>query len=236
MPETAKTADQALRVLEHVAEHGPTGPSEVARALKMHRTVVHRLLATLHQRGYVRRDERGWLPGAAVLRIARRVEPELLAAARPVLDRLASDFGETFILTIADGDDAVQIAQSVGSHHFVQVTLSPGFRHPLVMGASGRALLAFLAPEVIERVLARTDAAETLRTRLAAIRRAGHATSHDELSSGVQGVSVPVRGGDTAVASLGVVLPSARADAPDSFVAPLVKAAARIARAVARRG
>lgn len=235
MPETAKTADQALRVLEHVADHGPIGTTEVARGLRMHRTVVHRLLATLQGRGYVRRGDGGWLPGAAVLRVARRVEPELLSAARPVLEKLAAEHGETFILTIADDDEAVQIDQAVGGEHFVRVELSPGFRHPLAKGASGRALLAFLAPDAVERVVGRSDDPDALRAALAEVRRTGYATSHDELSPGVQGVSVPVKAGGVAVASLGMVFPSARAEGSAAHVAPLVRAAARIGRAVHRR-
>jgi DNA-binding IclR family transcriptional regulator len=235
MPETAKTADQALRVLEHVAEHGPIGTSEVARSLRMHRTVVHRLLATLQGRGYVRRAEGGWLPGATVLRIARRVEPELLAAARPVLERLAAEHGETAILTIADDDEAVQIDQAVGGEHFVRVELSPGFRHPLGKGASGRALLAFLPLDAIARVVARSADPPALQAALAEVRRTGYATSHDELSAGVQGVSVPVRVGGVAVASLGMVFPSTRGGEASARVAPLVRAAARIGKALYRR-
>ena len=85
MPEISKTADQALAVLEYVAEHGPIGTSDLARRLKMHRTVVHRLLATLQGRGFVRRIADGYLPGIALLKVAQYVEPELLAAARPVI-------------------------------------------------------------------------------------------------------------------------------------------------------
>ncbi|WP_423458317.1 helix-turn-helix domain-containing protein [Ottowia sp. VDI28] len=55
MTEISKTADQALVLLAYVAEHGPLGTTELARRLQMHRTVVHRLLATLQGRGFIRR-------------------------------------------------------------------------------------------------------------------------------------------------------------------------------------
>ncbi|MGE0801328.1 MAG: IclR family transcriptional regulator [Lautropia sp.] len=234
MAEISKTADQALAVLEHVAEHGPLGTSDIARRLKMHRTVVHRLLATLLARGFVRRVTDGYLPGATVLRVAQQVEPQLLAAARPVLESLARTHGETFILTIPSEDDAVQIEQAVGSHHFVRVQLARGFRHPLPEGASGRSLLAFMAPETVERITASADDPVALRRQLAVVRRDGYATSRDELSDGVLGVSAPVLVGAEAVASIGVVVPAGRADAAPAYGRMLTRAAASVARELAR--
>jgi DNA-binding IclR family transcriptional regulator len=235
VPEISKTADQVLAVLEAVAEHGPVTPTELARRLRMHRTVVHRSLATLHRRGFVRRGADGYVPGVANLRIAQRVEPHLLAAARPVLERLAHDHGETFILSVPDGGDAVQVDQAVGSRHFVSVQIARGFRHPLARGASGRAILAFLGEDEAERAAARAgDAAGALRRQLGEIRRAGYAVSHDELSESVHGLSVPVKARGAVVASLGVVLPSVRAAQLLEFVPVMKRAAASIGQGFGR--
>ena len=230
MPETAKTADQALQVLEHVAASGPQPVAALARDLKMHRTVAHRLLATLHQRGFLRRVPGGYAPGFALLRVAQRVEPELLAAARPVLSQLAREHGETFILTAADGDDAVQIEQAVGSEHFVRVQLARGFRHSLALGASGRAILAYLPAAAVEGVVARAKEPRKLLAQLAEARRLGYAESHDELSHAVHGVSAPVLVRGEVIASLGMVMPSVRAERAAEYGRLLKKAAAQLAR------
>ena len=203
MPEISQTADQTLGVLECVAAHGPITPTELAKRLTMHRPAVHRALATLHARGFVRRIAAGYLPGVTCVSIAERVEAALLAAARPVLAMLAERHGETFILTIPDGNDAVLAAQAVGVDHFVRIQFSPGFRHPLRAGASGRAILAFSE--------SRDQVSKALAVELAKIRRQGYAVSHDELSANVHGVSVPIMRDREVVASLGVVMPSARA-------------------------
>lgn len=231
MTEISKTADQALVLLAYVAEHGPLGTTELARRLKMHRTVVHRLLATLHQRGFVHRVEAGYLPGTALLHLAQFVEPELIGAARPTLTALAREFGETFILTAPQGSyEAIQIDQAVGDNHFMRVQLSRGFRHPLSKGASGRSILAFAEPEVIQHFLDEADDPELLAEQLAAVRSQGYAVSHDELSAGVHGVSVPVVVDKQVVASIGVVYPAVRQAADASYARALKKAATTIAR------
>jgi DNA-binding IclR family transcriptional regulator len=232
MPEISKTADQALAVLEFVAERGPIATADIARELRMHRTVVHRSLATLAQRGYVRRVADGHVAGATLTRLAQAVEPELLGAARPVLDQLARAHGETFILTVRDGDEAVQLEQAVGAKHFVRVQLARGFRHPLTSGASGRAILAFLDAPTIARLIATAPAPRKLAGLLARARRAGHARSHDELAAGVHGISVPIVAGGEARGALGVVMPAARAESGAALVRVLKDAARRIARAL----
>ena len=233
MPEISKTADQTLAILEHVAEHGPAVTADIARALQMHRTVVHRSLMTLHQRGFVRRVAGGYVPGITLLRVAQAVEPELLGAARPVLEQLARAYGETFILTVRDGDEAVQIEQAIGSRHFVRVQLARGFRHPLPSGASGRAILAFLDQATIARLVATTPAPRKLAALVAAARADGHATSHDELSAGVCGISAPILVRGEVAGSLGVVMPALRADQSAKFVKIIRKAAAEVGRGLA---
>ena len=235
MPEISKTADQTLAILEFVAEHGPAATADIARALAMHRTVVHRSLMTLHQRGFVRRVEGGFVPGITLLRVAQAVEPELLGAARPVLDALARAHGETFILTVRDGDEAVQIEQAVGGRHFVRVQLARGFRHPLPSGASGRAILAFLDAPTIARLVAATPAPRKLAALVSAARKEGCAVSHDELSAGVHGISVPILLKAAVAGSLGVVMPAARAASAATLTRALRKGAADIVRALAQR-
>ena len=231
MTEISKTADQALVVLVYVAEHGPLGTTDIARRLKMHRTVVHRLLATLQGRGFVRRVEGGYLAGTAVLHIAQFVEPELIGAARPTLNALAHEYGETFILSALQGShEAIQVEQAVGGHHFMRVQLSRGFRHPLSKGASGRSILAFSADDVIEHFLAEADDPALLSQQLDAVRGEGYAVSHDELSPGVHGVSVPILLDRKAVASVGVVYPAVREEAASTYARALKKAAVAIGR------
>lgn len=233
MPEISKTADQVLAILEHVAECGPAATADIARALAMHRTVVHRSLMTLAQRGFVRKVAGGYLPGVTALKVAQSVEPELLGAARPVLEALARRHGETFILTVRDGDEAVLIEQAVGNLHVVRAQLARGFRHPLPSGASGRAILAFLDAPTIARLAGSAPAPRKVAAAISAARKGGFALSHDELAAGLCGVSVPILARGAVLGALGVVMPTARASGAARYAAALRKAASGISRAMA---
>lgn len=230
MAEISKTTDQALTVLLELSENGPMTPAELSRSLDMNRTVVHRLLATLHRRGFVTRLDNGYVSGAVLLRMAEGVQPELRACARPILTELAASVGETIVMHIPDGDEAVVLDQIVARHQVLRVEHHIGSRHPLARGASGRALLAFLPEPKITRVVAAADAPGALQEQLDAVRTLGYAMSHDELQEGVHGIAVPVlvRPGE-ATASIAVLAPTMRASTLPQHVNPLRQAAARIA-------
>jgi DNA-binding IclR family transcriptional regulator len=230
MGETAKTVNQALALLEEIAEHGPGTVSELARRLCANRTVVHRLLVTLERRGYVRRGADGYELGVAVLKLAGRVGHELREAARPALEALAIQFGETAVLSVRDGDDAVAVEQVLGGDHMVVVQYRPGFRHELTRGAHGRALLAFADPAVAERLLRLAPDGEEGVDRLRDTRARGYAVSHDELVVGASGLAAPVsdaRG--QVVASIGVVTPVHRFPEIERLAPAVLRAAASVA-------
>lgn len=229
MTEISKTADHALALLSAVSEHQPVTAAELCRHLSMNRTIAHRLLATLHQRGFVRRIGEEYALGPAALRIAQRVEPALRDAALPVMRRLCADVGETVILQVVDGDQAVILAQVIASHHVVRVEQNLIASHPLHAGASGRVLLAYQPERVIRRCLAVLDDATGAAEELRQVRRAGYAVSRDELQWGVHAVSAPVFGADGAVlAALTVLAPVGRASRIPDHRAVVVEAARAI--------
>jgi DNA-binding IclR family transcriptional regulator len=204
--EQSKTVDAALRLLG-VLGSGPAGEAEpdgsaaaFARRLRLSRTAVGRILATLEAHGLARRTGRGWDVGFGVLALAGRVEPVLRAAARPALEGLAARFGETAVLAVREGAEAVAVDQVVAGQRIVQVRYRPGIRHPLDRAAHGRALLP--------------DAAE-----------AGYVVSDGELEAGVKGVAAPILAGGLPVASIGIVAPEHRFP-PEAGVVAAVRDAA----------
>ncbi len=233
MAEISKTADQALTVLLTVGEHGPMTPAELARTLDLNRTVVHRLLSTLHQRGFVTRQERGYVPGAMLVRIAERVQPELRATGRATMHELAHAVGETAVMHVADGTDAVVLEQVVPDRNLVRVEHEIGSRHPLHEGASGRALLAFLGAATIDRILGGAEHANGLQRKLETVRQLGYALSHDELQQGVHGLAVPVLDAPGhAVASIALLAPTTRASTLPTHLDALQRASASLSRAL----
>jgi DNA-binding IclR family transcriptional regulator len=223
----------ALRVLLEVAERGPLSATEVSRSLGMNRTVAHRLLSTLQRRSFVRREDDGYVLGPVIVHLADLVEPELRRLARPIIRRTSAEVGETVVLSIPDGRDVVVIDQRQGGDHMVRVEHKIGSRHPLYLGASGRAILAFLPEAAVARALRGFEDADRVRAQLEDVRKVGYAASHDELQHGVYGTAAPVldRVG-CAVAAVAVVVPLSRMPSGSEHAEIAVRSAAAIAEAL----
>jgi DNA-binding IclR family transcriptional regulator len=228
--EISKTADQALVLLLCLADRGTQTPIELARATGLNRTVVHRLLATLHGRGFVVKRGDRFGPGPVLLRLAGQFEPALRAVARGVMAELSDRLGETLVLAVREDAQVVIVEQVVAAGHLVRVQYELGYRHAITRGASGLALLAFLPAADTDAILAETADAAQLRRRLADVRAVGYATTHDELRAGAWGLAAPVRDGDgAAIASLSAVVPTTRITGID-YAGPVLEAADRIGR------
>jgi DNA-binding IclR family transcriptional regulator len=186
--ETSQTLDRGLKVLAVLAAT-PNGftVTELASAVGVNRTVVYRLVTTLEQHGLARRDAAGRLHvGLGVLTLARGLQPVLRQLATPVLRALAEDLGATAHLTLADGGEALAIAVVEPSWTDFHVAYRVGARHPLQVGAAGRAILLGRGS---------ADGAEADRF----VQTAG------ELQPGARGLASPVLGVDGLEASVGIV-------------------------------
>jgi DNA-binding IclR family transcriptional regulator len=210
--ETSQTLDRGLRLLQLLAE-SPAGTTVTALAaqLGVNRTIVYRLLATLEQHGYARRDTEGRVRlGLGVGALAAAVQPLVRGAALPVLRSLAEEVGATAHLTVADGGEALALAVVEPSWTDLHVAYRVGTRHPLDRGAAGRAILA-----------ARAGGQTPDRP---------YVVSEGELQSGAHGVAAPVLGVHPLEASVGVVALGAL---EVGRVGPLVvRAAAAVAAAL----
>jgi len=233
VPEMSQTVDHAARLLQVLRGAGVLPTTELARRLGVSRTVATRLVSTLAAHDLVCRTPGGVTLGFGLLDLAAGLAATVRRAAQPHLQELALRVGETAVLAIADGDTAVAVDQVVADHRVVRIDYRSGSRHSLADAAHGRAMLAHAADDrVVRLVSARPDGAAVERD-LAAIRRTGYATSHDELETGVTGVAAPIfdsRG--VVVASIGVVAPTPRLSNEPELGAAVVAAATRTTRAL----
>jgi DNA-binding IclR family transcriptional regulator len=218
--------DRAFAVLDLFGTDRPEwGTSEVARAAGLPVPTAHRILVALTGRQYLARDEltRRFRLGPAALALGDRARPmpDLRQAAVPVLRRLARETDETALLTVPNDErDRSVCLERVESSQPLRLSVEPGRRLPLHAGASQKALLAFLAEDEIDRVLAppleqvchaTIVDAKDLSANLHEIRDRGWAFSLEETNVGVWGVAVPLLDGQRlAVAALGLAGPSAR--------------------------
>ena len=186
--------------------------SELARIARAPKTSLVGLLAGLTQEGCLVRDASGrYRLGPRVHALASRTMQgrDLIAQARPALQRLVEDTGETAVIgaLAPDADRAVYL-DKVESPNPIRYAVTVGDRRELYCTAMGRALLAFLAPERIREYLRSprdkwtaetlTSAADIL-AELARVRREGIARTFGERIAGASALAVPVFGRDGAV-------------------------------------
>jgi DNA-binding IclR family transcriptional regulator len=140
--EGSLTLDRGLALLQAVADAGGEAPSvsELAVAIGASRAAVYRLLVPLSERGLVRRDGNRVRLGVGLLRLAGQVLPQLREAARPVLHELAEAVGATAHLSVAEGDQVQAVAVVEPSGTTFHVAYRVGSRHPVGVGAAGRAV------------------------------------------------------------------------------------------------
>jgi DNA-binding IclR family transcriptional regulator len=219
---TVDAVARALAVLKVVAEAPDLGLSDIARTAGESKARTFRLLRTLEQQGYVtclepsRRYRLGY--GAVVLGHLAHGQVDIAQVAQPVLRKLGEAYAETVQLSVPDGDDTLCIANWVPQRE-LRVQGRVGRRRAMHAGSS-KALLAFMAPDVQERVLARmlerytartiTDA-KVLRATLQRIREEGHYVSRGEVSPDLVSVAAPVFGANgTVAAQVNVAAPESR--------------------------
>lgn len=198
-----QSVDRALRLVELLCERsGDTGLSELAVAANLPQGTTHRILRTLNNRGWVRRSgERRYAPGTTLIRFSTVAQRALAMAAEPYLAELVAVSGESANLAVLEGNHAVYLAQ-VPSPHRLRTFAEVGHRIPLHSTGVGKVLLAHLATEQADMILAQTGLPartprtvtdiQALRLELARIRETGVAIDDGEEDIGVRCVAISV--------------------------------------------
>lgn len=185
----SQTLSRGIRILEILADaREPLTIDEIALRLQVHRSVAYRLLRTLEDHGLVTRDGSGRIHlGARMAALAAGVAHDLQAEALPELTAVANELGTTCFLVVLDHDECVTLASVEPRHAVASVAHRPGTRHPVTVGAPGKAILSVLPSSAWPE-----DVTERLRAEVADATALGFATSHDEVIPSLHSVAVPL--------------------------------------------
>lgn len=224
--DTSGTVARTLAVLTVMAEHGgAVGVTDVATALGLPMSTSHRLLDLLRQAGFVEKDEaeRRYVPGLQFLRVANLVTQSTSYAklCKPVLERLTAQTGETAVYCeYLPAERMAAYAAKSDSPHSLRYRITLFEPIPVECGASGLGILAFLPPDVRERVCAaprpspltgKSASSAALARQIETTRRQGFAFSNGEKLPDSIGISVPVGTADDApIGSLTLTIPESR--------------------------
>ncbi|HLH65610.1 MAG TPA: IclR family transcriptional regulator [Solirubrobacteraceae bacterium] len=214
-----------LDVLDCLGRLGSATLSQLARETGIAKSTLHRVCGAMAKRGWLARDgERGLIelgPRAALLACAAPAAA-LIAAFDPVARALVDRHNETSCLTILDGRDSVFIAKRETTHP-VRLVTPVGSRLPSFASASGRAMLARLPREEVdrlyrgERLVTPTGVAigelRDLHRLLERARERGFAESIDETALGLHCVAVALEHPWPTPAAITFCVPSGRMSA-----------------------
>src|SRR5215218_5677522 len=148
--DSVQSLDRAFDLLEALASGGELGVTELANRTGLVPSTVHRLLATLAKRGYVTQSPGSgrYLLGYKVSEIASGLEQRLSrlrSAARPHLERISQETGETVNLVVLDADRVIYVDQVEGTRR-VRMFTAVGTAALAHTTGSGKAILAHRPP------------------------------------------------------------------------------------------
>ncbi|MEU6577342.1 IclR family transcriptional regulator C-terminal domain-containing protein [Streptomyces sp. NPDC046805] len=208
------------RGLEVITAFQPRRPvmslSDVASATGLARPTARRILLTLGELGYVRRQDDGFAltPRVLDLGVAYVCSTGLWDVARPHLEWLVERTNESCSIAQLDGSDIVYVAR-VSVPKIVALTVQIGTRFPALQTSLGKVLLAALPPDDAARTLAEPGRSglvpvwqphrEEWEAELREVRARGWAVTDEQLARGIRSVAAPLRDGSgRVVASINV--------------------------------
>lgn len=203
---TIETLLRGLDILNLFTRETPSLTlTEITNLTGLNKATVFRFVSTLEQADYLIRDPetKRYTPGTKVLQLgfAAISSLELRQVARPFLEELSRQVGETISLSILDGVEIIYIDR-VRNRQIVGVVLGLGSRLPAHCTSMGKAMLANLAPEELKRRMERMELipctpkslidASALSSELEKIRQQGFAVNDEELEIGLRAVAAPI--------------------------------------------
>jgi IclR family transcriptional regulator, KDG regulon repressor len=242
-PYQVQVLDRALAILEALSGENPDlSLAQISEQLGLHKSTAHRLVRVLERQRLVEKDAATghYRLGLRLFEFGAKAVARLnvVSRARPLLERLVRETGETVHLCALDGAEVLYI-DKVEPSRSVRMASSVGRRNPAHSTAVGKALLARL-PEAelsqtigsrrLEKLTPHTiTSASGLRAELAVIHQRGYAIDNEENEEGVRCVGAPVFNyTGAAIAAISVSAPTFRLNPKQvPQIAQYVMAAAR---------
>ena len=202
-----QSLDRAFDLLELLCK-SPNGMAihQLSEITGLHKSTVHRLLAAMASRGYVRRD-----PESAVYRAGMRLcelseyiqeNLDVVARAREPMERLSRTTGETVHLVAREGAEIVYVYKVESIHGAIRMVSRIGMRRPLYCTGVGKAILATWPDEEARALWRASDVRPwtpytivdeaAFFQELAQVRRLGYAMDNEENELGVRCIAAAI--------------------------------------------
>lgn len=226
VPENAKVSSlvKAMKVLECFSIKNPElGVTEISKQLNMQKSTVHNILATFQALGYLTQNNvtGKYSLGVRLLQFSYIINNQMgyQKFFAPYMEKIADALNETVFLAIPHGNEVLYM-ESKQPYDTMGERKILGEHAPMYCTGLGKALLAFMSSEEIEKSLPdkfikftenTLSSKEELLEDLHHIRERGYSIDNMEHEFGVVCVALPVFGHDgTPVAAVSISGPSLR--------------------------
>ncbi len=205
-PQGTQAVVRAIRLLKAFSPVRPELTlAELCATIGLTKTTTHRLLSALASEGLVvRRGSRNtYQLGPAVIALGSQalLTSDLRREARPTLEALGLETGETITLEVLAADQML-VLDGVAGRHLISAHLDIGTRWPVHATSTGKCLLAHM-PEALRGPLLRpplrrftrhtvTDL-DRLLGEFEEIRSVGFSAAYEELEYGYVAVAAEIR-------------------------------------------
>jgi IclR family KDG regulon transcriptional repressor len=203
---TIRSVDNALNLLEEFkGDRDELGVTELSNRLNLHKNKVFRLLATLEAKGYIEQNKatENYRLGVKSLELGQTFIKQLglVRQAKPFLRGLVEKCNETAYVGIIRQNSLVYLDVEEASQ-MVKVVNRVGWRLPIHCTAIGKAQVAFLSEEELDKLgilnnMKRFTANTIVDTgaflkHLKEVAKQGYAIDNEECDLGVRCVAVPL--------------------------------------------
>ena len=214
---TVRAVDRAIAILQcFTADKPALSVLEIQRRVGLSRPTLYRLLQTLAATGLVRAegDPQRFRLEYGVMELAHVWLAGLnkVDVARPILESLRESTGETAALFVLREQKRICVFE-LESHHALTIARGVGDTGDITLGASGKAILAYLDEKRRDAILSQVAKARRaeLAKALETVRSRGFATSQGEVIVGAVAFAAPTFNHNGEVAGcIGVFGPKAR--------------------------
>lgn len=205
MSTNVQSVDRTLTIIEALADNPKgLGIGEISEKIDLHKSTVHRLLATLVDREYVRKDQNNRYQ--LTLKLfelgSKRVEElDMVEIARPYLEQIMEQTNEVVHLVTLE-DKAITYIDKVEPNTTIRMHSRIGVRRPLYCTGVGKAIMSTMCREELEEIWEQTDIEklteytitnlDDMKKELKLIRERGYATDEQENEIGVRCVAIPI--------------------------------------------
>ncbi len=228
--------DRVTALLEAITTHPePSSLKYLSAETRLHPSTAFRILNALAQHGLVERTSAGrYALGMKLLHFGSHVhgKVDLLREAKPIMEWLRSQVGETVNLAVREGDEVVYVERAI-SNRMMRVEQVIGSRAPLHVTAVGKLFLSEDGEKVCREYARRTGLPRYTPNTLTHVtklwaqientHKQGYAIDNEEAEQGVACIGVPLHDAHgKMVAGLSISAPRDRRR--DTWI-PLVKKA-----------